>query len=229
VDVVDWSQLSEEFRSVILSQKAVIQAPGEGGQKRREERAWKTVPLKECVDVLTGGTPQRSNPAYWNGDIPWAAPQDLGPLQLRDTADHVTPAAIGHGTRLAPEGAVLILVRGATLSREVPVCITRRPMAFHQNIRALLPRPGVLADYLAYFLLANQAALSTLVQGTSRGTGQINSAALASFPLAVPPSSEQQALARILLALDDKMELNRRMNETLESLARAVFKSWLES
>jgi len=46
------------------------------------------------------------------------------------------------------------------------------------------------------------------------------------IPMAVPPLPEQQAIAHILGTLDDKIELNRRMNETLESLARAIFKSW---
>jgi type I restriction enzyme, S subunit len=46
------------------------------------------------------------------------------------------------------------------------------------------------------------------------------------FELHIPPLQEQQAIAHILGALDDKIELNRRMNETLEAIARAIFKSW---
>jgi type I restriction enzyme S subunit len=46
------------------------------------------------------------------------------------------------------------------------------------------------------------------------------------IPVAVPPLSEQRAIADILGTLDDKIELNRRMNETLEGIARAIFKSW---
>jgi type I restriction enzyme S subunit len=46
------------------------------------------------------------------------------------------------------------------------------------------------------------------------------------IPVVVPPVPEQRAIAHILGTLDDKIELNRRMNETLEAMARAVFKSW---
>jgi type I restriction enzyme S subunit len=46
------------------------------------------------------------------------------------------------------------------------------------------------------------------------------------FELRIPPLKEQQAIAHILGTLDDKIELNRRMNETLEAMARALFKSW---
>jgi type I restriction enzyme S subunit len=47
-----------------------------------------------------------------------------------------------------------------------------------------------------------------------------------SFTLRIPPLSEQRAIAHILGSLDDKIELNRRMSETLEAMARALFKSW---
>ena len=47
-----------------------------------------------------------------------------------------------------------------------------------------------------------------------------------SLPVPVPPLSEQKAIAHILGTLDDKIELNRQMNETLEAMARAIFKSW---
>ncbi len=60
------------------------------------------------------------------------------------------------------------------------------------------------------------------------GSGQplLNQAILSSIPAIVPPLSEQQSIARVLATLDDKIELNRRMNETLETMARALFKSW---
>ena len=54
----------------------------------------------------------------------------------------------------------------------------------------------------------------------------LNEGIIRSFPLAIPPLPEQRAIAHILGTLDDKIELNRRMNETLEAMARALFKSW---
>ncbi|MCY4585144.1 MAG: restriction endonuclease subunit S [Bryobacterales bacterium] len=60
------------------------------------------------------------------------------------------------------------------------------------------------------------------------GSGQplLNQTILSSIPVMVPPLPEQRAIAHILGTLDDKIELNRRMNETLEAMARALFKSW---
>ena len=60
------------------------------------------------------------------------------------------------------------------------------------------------------------------------GSGQplLNQSILSSIPVTVPDPTEQRAIAHILGTLDDKIELNRRMNETLEEMARALFKSW---
>ena len=58
------------------------------------------------------------------------------------------------------------------------------------------------------------------------GVPKTNVAYLRGFPIPLPPLAEQKAIAHILGTLDDKIELNRRMNETLEAMARALFKSW---
>ena len=54
----------------------------------------------------------------------------------------------------------------------------------------------------------------------------LNTGILSALPFVIPPPEKQRAIARILGTLDDKIELNRRMNETLEAMARALFKSW---
>jgi restriction endonuclease S subunit len=54
----------------------------------------------------------------------------------------------------------------------------------------------------------------------------LNEGIIRSFPLQIPPLPEQRAIAHILGTLDDKIELNRQMNETLEAMARALFRSW---
>ncbi len=66
------------------------------------------------------------------------------------------------------------------------------------------------------------------VQSSKTGSAQAgaNAKVLGGFPINLPPLTEQKAIAHILGSLNDKIELNRRMNETLEAMARALFKSW---
>ena len=58
------------------------------------------------------------------------------------------------------------------------------------------------------------------------GRQRVSADALAQLDVPLPPLPEQRAIARILGTLDDKIELNRRVNETLDAMARALFKSW---
>ncbi len=80
--------------------------------------------------------------------------------------------------------------------------------------------------FLAYFL--NSPACLGIVQSLTTGTTRlrIRRADIARLQIPLPSVDEQRAIAHILGTLDDKIELNRRMNETLEAIARALFKSW---
>lgn len=66
------------------------------------------------------------------------------------------------------------------------------------------------------------------IKGNKTGSAQAgaNAKTLSNFQLNLPPLPEQKAIANILGTLDDKIELNRKMNQTLEAMAQALFKSW---
>lgn len=80
-----------------------------------------------------------------------------------------------------------------------------------------------------YILLTNKITLhefQRIAESRSGTFPQITFDAVAYFPVKIPPLPEQKAIAHILGSLDDKIELNRQMNETLEAMAQALFKSW---
>ena len=187
---------------------------------------WRDTSLGELVDFVSGGTPSKDNETYWNGDIPWVSAKDMKRLFLDDAEDHVTASGLGNGTRLAPAKSVLLLTRGMTLLSDIPICVARRPMAFNQDVKALRLRGKIIDDFVPYLLLGNKERLLSLVDLAGHGTGRLNTDELKSLGVQLPPEIEQRAIAHILGTLDDKIELNRRMNETLEAMARALFKSW---
>ncbi len=84
------------------------------------------------------------------------------------------------------------------------------------------------ADGLFLYYLFSSSEQQDYIQRNAIQTGvpHTNLGILRNTPLLLPSLAEQRAIAHILGTLDDKIELNRRMNETLESMARAIFKSW---
>ncbi|MBS0328296.1 MAG: restriction endonuclease subunit S [Proteobacteria bacterium] len=95
-----------------------------------------------------------------------------------------------------------------------------------KNVALFKPSKKLDGGYLKYYLLS--PAVQSYIRGTTFGSAQpfIGLGTLRAFPIPLPKPDEQRAIAHILGTLDDKIELNRRMNETLEAIARAIFKSW---
>ena len=83
-------------------------------------------------------------------------------------------------------------------------------------------------DFLYWFLAQDHIVeqLHTIAEHSTTAYPSIRPADIGQLKLDLPPLSEQRAIAHILGTLDDKIELNRRMNETLEEMARAIFKDW---
>ena len=217
VEARDWARLPERFHREIEREYVVVVS---------SDTRWQEARLGDVVRLLSGGTPSKKREEYWNGAIPWASARDMGQFRLRDTTHHVTAEGVANGTRQVPAGTILLLTRGMRLLKELPVCVTERPMAFNQDIKALLPKTQIDPGFLPYLVLGNKQRLLSLVDLAGHGTGRINSDELRGLEVQLPPTSEQRAIAHILATLDDKIELSRRMNETLEAMARALFKSW---
>ena len=184
-----------------------------------------TKPLSEFVRLSSGGTPAKSNSSYWGGTIPWLTPKDMSQFD-GSTQDSVTDAAIGNGTRLAPIESLFIVVRGMSLHNEIRVVRPMKPMSFNQDIKAILAKEGVNERFIYYAIQAKVPELLSAVEAAGHGTGRLPTDRLEGLQIPDLLPHEQCAIASTFGALDDKIELNRRMNETLEAMVGAIFKDW---
>ena len=129
--------------------------------------------------------------------------------------------------RAVPRHGDLFYSREGTyfgIAAEVP---SNTRLCLGQRMVLIRPSPQVVQfRYLRFWL--NSPLLAAYVYGFRDGTvaERLNLPTIRGLPIAVPPLAEQQMIARILGTLDDKIELNRRMNHSLEEMARAIFKSW---
>ena len=102
------------------------------------------------------------------------------------------------------------------------------PAVFASYLVRLQAKPDFDARFLAYYLKSKEFwGFIRGVLGDNSAQPNASASTMTSAPLSAPKDkTEQRAIAHILGTLDDKIELNRRMNQTLESMARALFKSW---
>jgi type I restriction enzyme S subunit len=155
--------------------------PGLRFPEFRNAPGWEETGLGQIVDFESGGTPSKQNPRFWNGLIPWVSAKDMKLLFLDDTEDHITTAAADDGAKQVPAGAVLMLTRGMTLFKNVPICVVRRPMSFNQDVKALRSKGDLEQQFLPYLLLANKQRLLGMVDSAGHGTGRLDTDELKSL------------------------------------------------
>ena len=218
VDVADWQSLTDWFKQVIAVEYEVIQktAPVDGLVKLRNV----SEAIVDC-EHKTAPTEALGIPSIRTTDI------KNGHIDLQN-ANKVSQETYRAWTkRLEPRPGDLILSREAPVGEVgiVPegtkVCLGQRTVLIRPDCEKVVPR------YLLYLLLTREMKHEM----TSRAEGSIvphlNMSDIRDLEIPVlPPLGKQRCVAHILGTLDDKIELNRQMNETLEAMAQAIFKSW---
>lgn len=195
--------------------KALIQklfTEGLRGEPQKETEiglvpeSWEVVPLSEICSFLSGGTPSKQNPDFWQGSIPWVSPKDMKQPRLSDAKDHISEEALHSGSKLAPAGSVLVVVRGMILAKTVPVALAEVPMAINQDMKAIVPDPKINSDFLLYAMESFKVNLFRKVGRSGHGTATLMGHEVAAFKIAVPPMATQKEVANIFSLLERRIE-----------------------
>ncbi len=185
---------------------------------------WKWVKLTDIARLESGHTPSRKHPEYWDGDIPWIGIKDATSNHGRvidDTIQHVTQLGIDNSSaRILPAGTVC-LSRTASVGY---VVVMNLPMATSQDFVNWVCSDEIDFRYLAAILFAENKSFSSFSHGTTHQT--IYFPEVKAFHVLLPPREEQARLTNFIASIFDKIDLNRRMNASLEAMAQAIFKSW---
>jgi len=186
---------------------------------------WEPRRLATLCEIWSGGTPSKSVPKYWNGEIPWVSGKDLKTPSLADAIDHISQEGVEEGSRLAPRDAVLLLVRGMGLAKDLPVAVITRPMAFNQDVKALVSRGGFSGGFLRSAIYAGKERLLSQIVRSAHGTMTLNLDDLERFEIACPAdSTEASEVVEILDALDRKSELHEEKFDILDRIFTCVLR-----
>ena len=184
--------------------------------------SWSSVKLGDACDVIAGGTPKRSEPSYWGGDIPWVKISDMLKGRISRTEESITRAGLqGSSAKLLPPGTLLVSIF-ATIGR---TAVLECEAATNQAIVGVVPRhQGQFDDgFLRYSLRKKTQELQR--QGRGVAQANINASVLKATELPVPPLAEQRQIAAILDAAD---ALRARRSETIAQLDTLLQSTFLD-
>ncbi len=186
---------------------------------------WLKYKLSEIGTIVGGATPSTNVEAYYNGNIPWLTPKDLSDFQYRyiekGKRNITKPGLNSCSAQFLPAGSVLF-------SSRAPIgyiAIAKNPIVTNQGFKSIIPdKEKVDSLFLYYLLKYKKNDIEALGSGTT--FKEVSGFTMKNVEVFIPSLKVQQQIAGVLGALDDKIELNRRINENLEQQAQALFKSW---
>lgn len=188
-------------------------------------KQWETKKLGDITEIVGGGTPSKSNPKYWNGDIPWLTPTDVTKSRKRfieKTSLYITDAGLSKSSaRLLPEGTVLMTSR-ATIGECV---INKVPMSTNQGFANFICRDDVQNVFLSYFLKYKKPLFERLGSGST--FKEISKQSLKSIPVKLPSKDEQQKIASILTSVDEVIEKTEEIIEQTEKVKKGLMQELL--
>lgn len=180
--------------------------------------------LSEIMDLIGGGTPKTTKPEYWDGDIPWLSVKDFNNdfRFVYETEKHITELGLNNSsTKLLQAGDIIISARGTVGE----IATIPFPMAFNQSCYGLRAKKEIVtADFLYYLIKHNIHVLKKNTHGSVFDT--ITRDTFAGIEVDIPDMDSQSKIAEILSNIDEKIEVNVRINENLQQQARAVFQAW---
>lgn len=186
---------------------------------------WKEYKLSEIGKIVGGATPSTKNPNFYDGNIPWITPKDLTnwkDVYISKGERSITEAGYNSAScKMMPSGTVLFTSR-APIGY---IAIAANEVCTNQGFKSVVPNPDLVdSTFLYYALLYNRERIKSLGSGTT--FAEISGKVMGNVTIAIPSLSEQKEIAAILSDLDDKIAVNRRICENLESQAQALFKHW---
>ena len=173
--------------------------------------------MGEVVQIVGGGTPDSSNADYWDGDIDWYTPSEIGERRSVETsARKITPEGLVHSSaRLLPAGSILFTSR-ASIGL---MAFISRPSATNQGFQSLVPSNNVDSN----FLYALGPYISRYAKKHAAGSTfiEISGSSLAKAPLRIPSLAEQRRIGEFFSALDGLIAAAERQEDLLKQKKQA--------
>ena len=183
---------------------------------------WKEYKLHEIGEIVGGATPSTKDSTNYDGEISWITPKDLsnfiGRYIQRGERSITQKGFDSSSCQILPKGSILF-------SSRAPIgyiAIAANELCTNQGFKSVIPYNNVVDNIFLYYLLKyNKKKIEGLGSGTT--FKEVSAKVMQNFEIRIPCIQTQKRIVNILSSLDDKIELNRRINDNLEQQAQALF------
>lgn len=185
---------------------------------------WREVKLGDLGEVVTGKTPSTKVDAYWCGDIPFITPKDI------QSSKHIfeTERYLSNEGMLSVKGSILPknAICVSCIGNIGYVSMTTKQSISNQQINSIIANDENDANFV-YYLMKSLWPYFKNYEGQSTTLSILNKSQFSKIDVCIPKNKDiQKKIAGVLGALDDKIELNNKINNNLEQQAQTLFKSW---
>jgi len=231
VRVLDKIQQAIELQDRIIEQakrlkKSLMQklfTEGLYGEEQKETeiglipKSWEVVRLEEIGKIITGNTPSKRKKEYWeNGEIDFIKPPDLKNSYITTFSEKISLKAKDKA-RIVPEKSILVSCIGI-IGR---VGYTLKPVAFNQQINAIIPFSDKIDSLFLFFALQTQVKqIESMKSATT--VPIVNKAKFSHVKIPLPSLEEQKQIAHILSTIDRKIEVEQKRKQVLKELFKTM-------
>lgn len=181
-------------------------------------------PLKEIATVLSGGTPRSSVQEYWNGNLEWVTPADLGQhegIYFSSSSRKITDAGLKNSSAvLLPTGSVM-------MSSRAPIghlAINTVPMATNQGFKSIVPGEEITNLYLLFWLKSHMSYIQSL--GVGATFKEISKKVVENIKVPLPPITEQNRFSQKISKTISQKNLIHKSLEKDKSLFLSIQSSF---
>ena len=186
---------------------------------------WKEYKISEIGKVITGKTPSSKNPEEWGNIVAFVTPTDFDSYNksIEGSIRYLSKKGTNvFYSKLLPINSVIVTCIGSQMGK---VALNKVPCVTNQQINSIIPNKDFNSDFIYYVISSMQGYLRNLATGGST-MPIVNKSDFENISISAPDLPAQIAIAEILSSLDDKIELNNKINQELENLAQTIFKQW---
>lgn len=177
---------------------------------------WKKTTIEDIAKVSTGGTPESTNPEYWNGNIPWMNSGELNNKRIYSVSNFITSKGLKESsTKLIPPLCILIGLAGQGKTRGT-AAINYIELCTNQSIASIHPNEDVFDSEFLFQLIDSMYDMLRHLSSGDGGRGGLNLQIIKEIELFLPKMKEQQKIASFLSSLDEIITAQAEVIEQLK-------------